>query len=114
MTTLSLMTRSFILMKRAARFTGSSSVSAALKDLSYSSFRQRVMFVPCHLFSLVATFQEQNTSMKSAGSGCVCVVVYIWRSVEKCGKVSGLATSEEKNTDATTDFSSTLMPAFWH
>jgi hypothetical protein len=27
--------------------------------------------------------------------------------------VSGLAVSEEKNTDPTTDFSSTSMPAFW-
>ena len=27
--------------------------------------------------------------------------------------MSGLATSEEKNTEATTDFNSTSMPAFW-
>ena len=28
--------------------------------------------------------------------------------------VSGLAMSDEKKTDAVTDFSSTSMPAFWH
>src|SRR5207253_10753357 len=84
MTTMCWMTRSFILTKSAARLTGSSSVSAAWKTLSYSSLRQRVVFRPCHLFCLEATSQEVNWSMKCFGSGCVMVVVYIWMSVEKC------------------------------
>ena len=75
------MTRSFILMKSAARLTGSSSASDARKALSYSSLRQRVMLRPCHLLSLVATSQEVNWFMKYSGSGEVAVVVYIWISV---------------------------------
>src|SRR4030095_9902806 len=42
---------SFIRMNRAARFTGSISVSAARYMRSYSSLRQRVEFRPDHLFS---------------------------------------------------------------
>src|SRR5215212_2434925 len=38
---------------------------------------------------------------------------YICMSHQNLELVSGLATSDEKNTDAVTDFSSTSMPAFW-
>src|SRR5262249_7659787 len=74
-------TRAVILMQSAARLTGSISLSAARNSLSYSSLRQRVMFRPCHLLSLEATSHDANWSMKSSGSGCVIVVVYIWMSV---------------------------------
>src|SRR5213593_655473 len=105
------MSRSFIRMNMAARLTGSISASADFQSLSYSSLRHRVGFRPSHLFSLDATSQEVNWSMRRWGSGWVIVVVYIWRSVEKCGYVSQLAGSEAKNTEATTDFSSISMPA---
>ena len=75
------MTSSFILMKSAARLTGSSSDSAARKSLSYSSLRQRVMLRPCHLLSFEATSHDVNWFMNSSGSGWVMVVVYIWMSV---------------------------------
>ena len=66
---------------------------------------------PSHLFSLDATSHEVNWSMNRWGSGWVMVVVYIWRSVAKCGYVSQLAGSDAKNTEATTDFISISMPA---
>jgi hypothetical protein len=47
---------------------------------SYSSLRQRVMFLPCHLFSLEAASHEVNWFMKYWGSGAPIVVLYIWRS----------------------------------
>ena len=47
-------TISFILMNNAARLTGSSSPWAARKILSYSSLRQRVGLMPCHLLSFEA------------------------------------------------------------
>ena len=50
--------------------------------------------------------------MNTRGSGALIVVLYIWRSAWKCEYVSGLAGSDEKNTDATTDFSSSSIPAF--
>src|SRR4029077_4260103 len=102
-TTTFLITMSFIWMNSAARLTGSSSASAALKSLPYSSLCQRVMLRPCHLFSFDAISQGVNCSMKSWGSGTVSVTVYIWRSVAKCGYVSRLAGSDEKYTDAVTD-----------
>jgi hypothetical protein len=77
------MTMSFILMKSAARFTGSISASAARKVLSYSSLRQRVMLRPWYLLSLDAISHDVNWFMNSSGSGIVIVVVYIWTSVEK-------------------------------
>src|SRR6266496_3144535 len=49
------------------------------------------MLRPCHLFSLAAISHDKNCSRN----------------------VSGLATSEEKNTEAVTDLSSISMPAFW-
>src|SRR4026209_1034843 len=110
-TTTFLITMSFIWMNNAARLTGSPSASAALWSLPYSSLCQRVMLRPCHLSSFDAIAQGVNWSMKSWGSGMVSVTVYIWRSVEKCGYVSRLAGSDEKNTDATTDLSSNSMPA---
>src|SRR4029453_11639325 len=58
-----------------------------------------------------AISQGVNWSMKSWGSGMVCVTVYICRSVAKCGYVSRLAGSDEKYTDATTDLISISMPA---
>src|SRR4051812_17341566 len=100
-------------MNCAARFTGSSSVCDALKASSASLLVQRVMLRPCHLLSLAATSHETNWLRNVSGSGCVIVVVYICRSQPKCGKVSQLATSEEKNTDAVTAFTSMSMPAFW-
>ena len=50
--------------------------------------------------------------MKISGSGCVIVVVYICMSQYSFVYVSGLATSDEKNTDAVTAFSSRSMPTF--
>src|SRR5215813_4342589 len=71
-------TMSFILMNSAARLTGSSSPWAALKILSYSSLRQRVGLLPCHLLSFDATSQDTNCCMKRSGSGTDGVpVVYI-------------------------------------
>src|SRR6187402_412480 len=70
------------------------------------------MFRPCHLFSFVEASHEQNWLMKISGSGCVCVVWYIWTSQKNLVYVSTLATSDEKNTDATTCFNSRSMPAF--
>ena len=106
-----LMTRSFIWMNIVARLTGSSSPSAALWSLPNSSLCQRTMLRPCHLFSFEAISQGVNWSMKSWGSGEVWVTVYICRSVAKCGYVSRLAGSDEKNTEATTDLISISMPA---
>src|SRR4029453_4145626 len=97
------MARSFILMYMPPRLTGSSSPSAALYSLSASSFRQRVMLRPCHLFSFEETSHDVNAIMNSSGSGWVMVVVYIWMSVEKCGYVSRLAGWEEKYTEAVID-----------
>src|SRR5439155_1493731 len=54
MTTTFWITRSFILTKSAARFTGSSSESAARYARSYSSLRQRVMLRPCHVLAFEA------------------------------------------------------------
>ena len=48
------MRRSFILMKIAARFTGSISDSAALYVRSYSSLLQRVLLRPAQLLAFVA------------------------------------------------------------
>src|SRR5262245_33009116 len=81
MTTTFWITRSFILMNRAARLTGSISCSAALHRLSYSSLRQHVLFVRANLLSLADTSHDVNWSMKRGGSGWVMVVVYICRSV---------------------------------
>src|SRR5687767_11106114 len=71
------------------------------------------MLRPRHLFSLVAPSHEQYWFMKRSGSGCGIVVLYICRSLKNLVYVSGLATSEEKYTEATTDLSSMSMPAFW-
>src|SRR5882762_1140883 len=60
MTTTFWITRSFILTNSAARLTGSISVSAAFHVLSYSSLRQRVLFVSANLLSLAATSQDVN------------------------------------------------------
>src|SRR5215467_689779 len=60
MTTTFWITRSFILMNRAARLTGSISCSAALHSLSYSSLRQRVLFVSANLLSLAETSHDVN------------------------------------------------------
>src|SRR5690349_16946011 len=79
-TTVPWMIRSFILMKSAARLTGSSSVSAAEYARSYSSLRQRVTLRPCHLLAFDATSHETNWFMKYCGSGAFGPFVYIWRS----------------------------------
>src|SRR5215813_1974363 len=60
MTTTFWITRSFILMNRAARLTGSISCSAALHSLSYSSLRQRVLLVSANLLSLAETSHDVN------------------------------------------------------
>ena len=41
-------------------------------------------------------------------------MLYIWMSQKNFELVSGLATSEEKYTDAVTLFNSRSMPARWH
>src|SRR6185503_20940643 len=69
------------------------------------------MLRPWYLFALEAASHEQNWFMKYCGSGALIVVLYICRSALKCGNVSELAASELKNTEATTDFSSSSMPA---
>src|SRR4029450_9805377 len=61
-------TRSFIRMNMAARFTGSISCSAFRHTVSYSALRQRLTFRPVHLFSLVGMSHEQNCPMKPWGS----------------------------------------------
>src|SRR5215471_9082058 len=82
MTTPSSTTMSFILMNNTARLTGSSSLWAARKVLSYSSLRQRVGLVPCHLLSFEAISHDTNCCIKRSGSGTEGVpVVYIWISV---------------------------------
>src|SRR5262245_14678473 len=111
MTAAWLQSRSFILMKNDARLTASNSTSAACQSLSYSSLRQRVTLRPAHLLAFWATSEDRNWFMKYWGSGETMVVLNIWRSAEKCGYVSALLGSEEKNTEATTDFSSTSRPA---
>src|SRR5262249_39687845 len=73
--------------------------------------RQRTTFWPCHLFALEAISQETNRSMNAWASGASGPVVYIWRSAVNCRYVSGFPGSEEKNTEPTTDFSSTSKPA---
>src|SRR6516225_4651035 len=74
-------TMSFILINSAARLTGSSSPCAARKVLSYSSLRQRVGLLPCHLLSFEAISQDTNCCIKRSGSGTEGVpTVYIWIS----------------------------------
>src|SRR5499427_1169492 len=51
---------SFILTNSAARLIGSSSPWAALKILSYSSLRQRVGLMPCHLLSFDANLPRHE------------------------------------------------------
>src|SRR4029453_6113858 len=80
--------RSFIRMKWAARFTGSISVSAARKSRSYSSLRQRVELRPAHLFSFCETSHDTYGSMNRWGSGARVLKAYIWISAEKCDDVS--------------------------
>ena len=65
------------------------------------------------MFAFWQTSAEMYWSMKRSASGAVMVVVYICMSAQNFGYVSGLATSDEKNTDAVTDFSSRSTPAFW-
>ena len=103
-------TRSFILMNIAARLTGSISVSAPLYRRSNSSLCQRVVLRPENLFSLVATSHDGKTRMDGCGSTSNCQA-YIWRSAVKWPRLSGLASSEPKKTDATTVFSSISIPA---
>src|SRR5262249_2647465 len=71
------------------------------------------MLRPAHLFSFAEISQETNCRIPSCGSIPISVL-YIWRSVEKCEYVSRLAASEEKYADATTDLSSTSIPALAH
>src|SRR5215470_5779407 len=52
--------RRFEAAVRAARLTGSISCSAALHSLSYSSLRQRVLFVSANLLSLAETSHDVN------------------------------------------------------
>src|SRR6185437_9457356 len=69
------------------------------------------MLRPWYLSPVDDATQEQNWFMKYCGSGALIVVLYICRSAEKCGNVSGLAASELKKTEATTAFSSSSIPA---
>src|ERR1700682_2995920 len=71
------------------------------------------MLRPCHLFAFDEISHDTYWFMKISGSGSGIVVLYIWMSAKNLVYVSGLATSEEKYTEATMDFSSTSMPAFW-
>ena len=61
-------TMSFILMKSAARLTGSISFSALRHSRSNSALRQREMLRPFHPFSFVGISHEANWAMKSWGS----------------------------------------------
>ena len=56
------------LISSAARFTGSSSVVAALKVSSYSLLCHRVLLRPDHLFSFCATSHDTNERRKISGS----------------------------------------------
>src|SRR6188474_1533138 len=72
------------------------------------------MLRPCHLLAFCEISAVVHWFMNRSGSGCGIVVLYICRSEKNFVYVSGFATSLEKYTEATTLFSSTSMPAFWH
>src|SRR5262245_60870237 len=110
-TIISFTTMSFMRMNIAARLTGSNSTSAAFQSLSYSALRKRVGFRNPHRFDFWAAWPDRNWFMKNCGSGETIPVLYICMSAEKWLRVSALAGSDEKNTEATTDFSSTSRPA---
>ena len=99
-------------MNRAARFTGSSSDSDAAKAASYSALLQRLLFRLCHLLAFCESSDERNWRMLPAGSCEPNIHVNICMSAQNFPKVSGLPTSDEKKTDAATDFNSRSMPAF--
>src|SRR5471032_1518320 len=67
-TTCSFTIISLHLISMPARFTGSSSVVAALKTLSYSLLCQRVLLRPDHLFSFCAMSHETKVRRKISGS----------------------------------------------
>src|SRR5215472_10193972 len=71
---------SFIRMNRAARLTGSISLSAAFQSRSYSSFRHRVVLRAAHLFSFEQISADVKFDMKVCGSGAPGPTLYIWRS----------------------------------
>jgi hypothetical protein len=96
-------------MNSAARLTGSSS-PARRCGRSYSSFFQRTMLRPCHLFSFCeishdSTVHEQlRVGLGHGGRVHLHVGSRTWC---RC-RVGDVA---EKNTAAVTDFSSRSMPA---
>jgi hypothetical protein len=63
------------------------------------------------LFALAAASSDRNCRMNNPGSGPL-YTVDIWMSVQKWRLGSGLATSEEKYTEAVTVLISTERPAF--
>src|ERR671922_1489264 len=105
---------SFMRMNIAARFTGSSSDSAAVKSRSYSGSEKRLELRPIHLFAFEAISDVAKMFMKYAGSGWPMVQLYIWRSARNLLEVSGLPGSDEKYTDADTVLSSRSIPALRH
>src|SRR5712692_9439991 len=107
-------TMSFMRTNMAARLTASNSASAALQSRSYSWLRKRVGFLNPHRFDFWAAWPDRNWFMKNCGSGETMPVLYICMSAEKWLRVSVLAGSDEKKTEATTDFSSTSSPALAH
>src|SRR5262245_1864567 len=71
---------SFIRMNRAARLTGSISLSAAFQSRSYSSCRHRVVLRAAHLFSFEQISAVVKFDMKVCGSGAPGPTLYICRS----------------------------------
>src|SRR4051812_49080039 len=62
------------------------------------------MLRPCHLFAFVDTSHDTHWFMNRSRSGCGIVVLYICRSAKNLVYVSGLRSSHEKYTEATTPF----------
>ena len=77
--------RSFIRTNIAAALDGIHLRIGRLPELVVLLVAPPRGIAPSHLFSLDATSHEVNWSMSRWGSGCVIVVVYIWRSVAKWG-----------------------------
>ena len=109
MTARSLMTRSFMRMNSAARLTGSSSASRGAEGAVVLVVAPARDVAALPLVGLRARPPTStNCSHEQLGSGCAMVVrVHLHVGIE-LGVGVGIATSDEKNTDAVTDFSSSV------